>query len=136
MYRIAEIIEFPYGHRLLHYEGSCANLHGHNGRAEIVVAADSLDDRSMVVDFSTIGRIAREFIEGSLAHRMLLHRSDPLVEVLRAHDQPLFTMDSDPTAEAIARLIYDHVAAQELAVCEVRLWETGTSVASYAPERR
>ncbi len=136
MYKVAEIIEFPYGHRLLHYKGPCANLHGHNGRAEIVVAAASLNDRSMVADFSTIGRIAREFIEGSLAHRMLLHQSDPLVEVLRAHGQPLFTMESDPTAEEIARLIYDRVAAQGLDVCEVRLWETGTSVASYAPERR
>ena len=136
MYTVAEIIEFPYGHRLLHYEGPCSNLHGHNGRAEIVVAAASLDDRSMVADFSSIGRIAREFIEGSLAHRMLLHQSDPLVEILRAHNQLLFTMERDPTAEEIARLIYDHVAAKGLDVCEVRLWETGTSVASYAPERR
>ena len=136
MYKVAEIIEFPYGHRLLHYEGACANLHGHNGRAEIVVAAASLDNRSMVADFSTIGRIAREFIEGSLAHRMLLHQNDPLVEVLRAHNQPLFTMESDPTAEEIARLIFEQVAARGLDVCEVRLWETGTSVATYAPERR
>jgi len=136
MYKVAEIIEFPYGHRLLHYQGACANLHGHNGRAEIIVAADKLDDRSMVADFSTIAGIARGFIEGSLAHRMLLHKDDPLVEVLRAHDQPLFIMESDPTAEEIARLIYERVAALGLDVCEVRLWETGTSVASYAPERR
>ena len=67
---------------------------------------------------------------------MLLHQEDPLVEVLRAHQQPLFTMASDPTAEEIARLIYEHVAAQGLDVCEVRLWETGTSVASYAPGQR
>lgn len=40
-------------------------------------------------------------------------------------------MDTDPTAEAIARLIYDQAAAQGLQVIEVRLWETGTSVASY-----
>jgi 6-pyruvoyltetrahydropterin/6-carboxytetrahydropterin synthase len=136
MYKVAEIIEFPYGHRLLHYQGPCGNLHGHNGRAEIVVAAGSLDERSMVADFSTIARIAREFIDGFLAHRMLLHQEDPLVEVLRAHQQPLFTMASDPTAEEIARLIYEHVAAQGLDVCEVRLWETGTSVASYAPGQR
>jgi 6-pyruvoyltetrahydropterin/6-carboxytetrahydropterin synthase len=136
MYKVAEIIEFPYGHRLLHYQGPCANLHGHNGRAEIVVAAGSLDERSMVADFSTIARISREFIDGCLAHRMLLHQEDPLVEVLRAHQQPLFTMASDPTAEEIARLIYEHVAAQGLDVCEVRLWETGTSVASYAPGQR
>ena len=136
MYRVAEIVEFPYGHRLLHYEGPCGRLHGHNGRAEIVVAAGALDGRSMVADFSTIGAVAREFIERHFDHRTLLHKDDPLVEVLRRHDQQIYTLEVDPTAEAIARLIFDHVAARGLSVCEVRLWETGTSVASYAPGGR
>ncbi len=136
MYRVAEIVEFPYGHRLLRYEGPCSALHGHNGRAEIVVGSDSLDAQSMVADFTVIGQAAREFIHGALDHRMLLHQDDPLVAVLRLHDQPVFTMDVDPTAEAIARLIFDRVAARGLNVCEVRLWETTTSVASYAPTKR
>ncbi len=136
MYRVAEIIEFPYGHRLLHYEGPCSRLHGHNGRAEIVVAADSLDERSMVADFSTIGAVAREFIERHFDHRTLLHKDDPLIEALHRQDQQIYIMEVDPTAEAIARLIFDHVAARGLAVCEVRLWETATSVASYARDGR
>jgi hypothetical protein len=44
-------------------------------------------------------------------------------------------MDSDPTAEAIARLICDKARAAGLDVAEVRLWETPGSVASYTPSR-
>ena len=133
MYRVTEIVEFCYGHRLLRYKGKCAHLHGHNGRVEIELASSSLNEQSMVADFSDISRIVQEWIEKNLDHRMLLHRDDPLVAVLRKHDEPIFLMDSDPTAEAIARVIFEYAASQGLKVSEVRLWETPGSVASYTP---
>jgi 6-pyruvoyltetrahydropterin/6-carboxytetrahydropterin synthase len=136
MYRVTESLEFCYGHRLLRYQGKCAHLHGHNGRVEIEIASPALDSQSMVADFSRIAQVVRLFIDQNLDHRMLLRRGDPLVEILRAQDEPVFVMESDPTAEAIARLIFDHVVAQGLEVSQVRLWETGTSVAAYAPEPR
>jgi 6-pyruvoyltetrahydropterin/6-carboxytetrahydropterin synthase len=132
MYRVTEIVEFCYGHRLLRYQGKCAHLHGHNGRAEIVLAAASLNPQSMVADFSDIARVVKGWIDQNLDHRMLLHRDDPLVPVLRRADEPVFVMDADPTAEAIARLIFDQAASRGLPVSEVRLWETPTSVAAYA----
>ena len=133
MYTVTESIEFSYGHRLLRYQGKCAHLHGHNGRVEVEIAAPSLDDRSMVADFSDIGRIVRDWIDQHLDHRMLLNRDDPLVAVLRGQDEPVFVMDGDPTAEAIARLIFDHATSRGLRVTRVRLWETGSSVAAYSP---
>ena len=135
MYTVTEIIDFCYGHRLLRYQGKCAHLHGHNGRVEVVVAAGELDGQSMVTDFSEIGRVVRSFIDQNLDHKLLLHREDPLVEVLRRHDEPLFLMDTDPTAEAIARLVCDRARSQGLDVSEVRLWETPSSVASYVHGR-
>ncbi|HEU4403067.1 MAG TPA: 6-carboxytetrahydropterin synthase [Candidatus Polarisedimenticolia bacterium] len=136
MYKVTESVDFCYGHRLLRYQGKCAHLHGHNGKVEIELASGALNDQSMVIDFSDIVRIVKGFIDQNLDHRLLLHREDPLVPVLRAHDEPVFLMDSDPTAEAIARLIYDYADSQGLKVSQVRLWETGTSVASYAPATR
>lgn len=133
MYKVTEIVEFCYGHRLLRYKGKCAHLHGHNGRVEIELASSSLNDQSMVADFSDIGRIVKEWIDQNLDHRMLLHRDDPFVAVLRKHDEPVFLMDCDPTAEAIARLIFEYAASQGLKVSEVRVWETPGSIASYAP---
>jgi 6-pyruvoyltetrahydropterin/6-carboxytetrahydropterin synthase len=135
MFTVTQSIDFVYGHRLLRYKGKCAHLHGHNGRIEVLVAARTLDDQSMVADFSDVERVVRGFVDEQLDHKMLLHKDDPLVEVLRRHDEPIFVMDSDPTAEAIARLICQRARSAGLDVTEVRLWETPASVASYRPER-
>jgi 6-pyruvoyltetrahydropterin/6-carboxytetrahydropterin synthase len=133
MYRVTESIEFCYGHRLLRYKGKCAHLHGHNGRVEIELASPSLNDQSMVADFSDISRIVKEWIDLNLDHRMLLHKDDPLVPLLLKHDEPIFVMENDPTAEAIARVVFDHAVSRGLPVSAVRLWETGSSIASYSP---
>src|SRR5213593_1738849 len=133
MYTVTESVEFCYGHRLLRYKGKCAHLHGHNGRVEIELASSSLNEQSMVADFSDIGRIVRGWIDQNLDHRMILHREDPLAPVLKKHDEPIFLMDSDPTAEALARVIFEYALSQGLKVSKVRLWETPGSVASYAP---
>ncbi len=133
MYSVTEIVDFCYGHRLLRYKGKCAHLHGHNGRVEIEMASSSLNEQSMVADFSDIGRIVREWIDQNLDHRMVLHREDPLAALLKKHDEPLFLMDNDPTAEAIARVIFEYALSQGLKVSKVRLWETPGSVASYSP---
>jgi 6-pyruvoyltetrahydropterin/6-carboxytetrahydropterin synthase len=135
MFAVTQNIEFCYGHRLLRYQGKCAHLHGHNGRLEVMVAAPGLDGQSMVADFSEVERVVRGFVDENLDHRLLLSKDDPLVEVLRRHDEPIFVMDCDPTAEAIARLICQRARAAGLDVTEVRLWETPASVASYRPER-
>ena len=55
MFRVSKEIDFCYGHRLLRYEGKCRHLHGHNGRAVIVLEGESLDERGMLVDFADIG---------------------------------------------------------------------------------
>ncbi len=38
MFRLTQEIDFCYGHRLLNYSGKCRHLHGHNGRAVIVLS--------------------------------------------------------------------------------------------------
>ena len=103
--------------------------------ASFVPEAKTLDRQSMVTDFSEIQRVVRGFIDEHLDHKLLLAKDDPLVDVLKKQDEPIFVMDSDPTAEAIARLICDKARAAGLDVAEVRLWETPASVASYAPSR-
>ena len=42
-------------------------------------------------------------------------------------------MDVNPTAENIAKLIYEFAAAQGFPVVDVRLWETDDSYAIYRP---
>lgn len=131
MYRVTRQIDFCYGHRLLNYDGKCKYLHGHNGRAIIAIEAESLDPRGMVLDFSDIKRIVSNWIDETLDHRMLLHRDDPAVEWLRRTGEPLYVMDVNPTAENIARLIFDFTAQQGFPIVEARLWETPNCFATY-----
>jgi 6-pyruvoyltetrahydropterin/6-carboxytetrahydropterin synthase len=133
MYRVTREITFCYGHRLLNYSGKCRFLHGHNGKAEITLESDKLDDRGMVLDFSEIKQVVNAWIDSSLDHKMLLHRDDPVLPMLQAKGEPVFVMDTNPTAEAIARLIFDFATSRGFPVVEVRLWETDTCCATYRP---
>jgi 6-pyruvoyltetrahydropterin/6-carboxytetrahydropterin synthase len=135
MFRVTREIKFCYGHRLLNYDGKCRHLHGHNGRAVLTLEAAQLDALGMVVDFSRIKRVVSAWIDEALDHRMLLHRDDPALPLLRQQGEPVFVMDVNPTAENIARLIYDFAAAQDFPVVEVKLWETDSCYATYTGRR-
>jgi 6-pyruvoyltetrahydropterin/6-carboxytetrahydropterin synthase len=131
MYRVTREILFCYGHRLLDYDGKCRHLHGHNGRAVITLEASELDAKGMLVDFSDIKREVQVWIDENLDHTMLLCHRDPLLPLLRDRGERVFVMNENPTAENIARLIFDHARAARLPVVEVRLWETENCHASY-----
>jgi 6-pyruvoyltetrahydropterin/6-carboxytetrahydropterin synthase len=135
MFRVTKEIAFCYGHRLLNYAGKCRNLHGHNGTAVITLETSGLDSLGMVVDFSDIKKLIGAWIDETLDHKMILHRDDPVIPELRRQGEPYFVMDANPTAENIARLIFDRAAAFDLPVIEVTLWETDTSYATYRPTR-
>jgi 6-pyruvoyltetrahydropterin/6-carboxytetrahydropterin synthase len=136
MFRVTREIEFCYGHRLLNYEGKCRYLHGHNGKAVITIEGDDLDHRGMLVDFSDIKTAVSTWIDDNLDHRMLLHRDDPFVPILQEKGEPLYLLDRNPTAENIARLIYEQSLQLQLPVpiVEVRLWETPKCFATYRPD--
>ena len=131
MYRVTQQIDFCYGHRLLNYEGKCKFLHGHNGRAVISLEGEKLDERGMLVDFTDIKRVLRSWIDNSLDHRMIMHESDPLLALLQEHGQPVYIIPHNPTAENIARLIFEYAKQHGFPVVEVTMWETRNSSAAY-----
>jgi 6-pyruvoyltetrahydropterin/6-carboxytetrahydropterin synthase len=134
MFHVTREVDFCYGHRLLNYEGKCRHLHGHNGKVLITLEASRLDDRGMVLDFGDIKAVVNAWIDENLDHRMILCRDDPAVAVLQQLGEPVFLLDENPTAENIARLIYDVTAAKGFPVVEVRLWETPRCYATYRGE--
>jgi 6-pyruvoyltetrahydropterin/6-carboxytetrahydropterin synthase len=115
MYSVTKRIDFCYGHRLLDYDGICKHPHG----------------RNMVCDFSDIKRIVKGWIDRELDHKMVLRHDDPLVEPLQRLGEPMYLLDSNPTVERIARLIYEYAREQGLPVMRVTMWETPTSFAVY-----
>jgi 6-pyruvoyltetrahydropterin/6-carboxytetrahydropterin synthase len=134
MYSVTKRIDFCYGHRLLDYDGICKHPHGHNAVAEIEVRTGSLDSRNMVCDFSDIKRVVKGWIDSALDHQMILRRDDPLVKPLQELGEPIFLVDSNPTVEHIAKLVFDYARSRNLPVVRVTVWETPTSFASYMGE--
>ena len=131
MYSIKKVIHFSYGHRLLNYQGKCAHLHGHNGKVEIEVSAQALDSQGMVVDFYEIRKKLGDWIDQNLDHRMILSEKDPYAAILKQAGDPVVTIPENPTAEALAKRIFEAARKHGLAVTKVTLWETDHCAAGY-----
>jgi len=131
MFSVMKEIRFCYGHRLLNYSGKCRHLHGHNGLLEVTIEKESLDDLGMVTDFSDISKIVKKWVDEELDHKLILNEKDPIIAAMNEHDQPYITTKENPTAETIAKLVYEHCREKGLPVSKIGLWETTTSKATY-----
>ncbi len=124
MYELTVEIPFSAAHCIPEHPGKCARLHGHSYRALITVAGERLNEQGMLVDFGDLKRACGEVIE-PLDHTYL-------------NEHPAFATVV-PTAEAIARHIYDGVAPALAALLEGRarlarvvVYESATSFATYS----
>ena len=131
MFTISRQFSFCYGHRLLNHSGKCANLHGHNGTVKIELQNSQLNQQGMVVDFIDVKNSLGAWIEETLDHRLILEERDPLVKVLREHGEAVQVLPVEPTAENIAKLIYEQAEQFGLPVHTVSVWETEQCAAEY-----
>jgi 6-pyruvoyltetrahydropterin/6-carboxytetrahydropterin synthase len=137
-----KVLRFSAGHRLLNHEGQCAQLHGHNYRAEITAATLSwhLDAIGRVVDFSVLKAKLGAWIDREWDHAFIVNLDDEhaihalhLFTQLSGLTQRIAYLDRNPTAENMARQLF-HVGNELLhpdgvQVVRVRLWETATCFA-------
>lgn len=130
-YGVGREIHFSYGHRILNHSGKCKRLHGHNGKAMIEMAAPELDKLGMVVDFYKIRETIGKWIDETLDHRMILWEKDPMAEILKKAGEPIIVVGENPTAEFLAKWIYDKAVEMQLPVERVSLWESDNSFAVY-----
>ncbi len=131
MFKISRQFDFSYGHRLLGHQGKCRFLHGHNARVRVTLQAETQNELGMVMDFGDIRATLEAWVDAELDHRTLLNRHDPLVAVLTEQGEPVVILDQNPTAENLARLIFEKAREFNLPVSEVRVWETARCAASY-----
>ena len=128
MYSVTKRIEFCYGQRLL---TTSAHPHGHNAVAELD-SVGRAHHRNMVMDFGDIKRAIKTWVDRELDHKMILRADDPLTPILEGLGEPVYKLDSNPTAERIARLIFDVAREQGLPVAKVTVWVTPVSWATYS----
>jgi hypothetical protein len=56
------------------------------------------------------------------------------VKPLQALNEPIYLLDSTPTVERIARLIFEKTRELGIPVVRVQVWETPSSFTSYSGE--
>jgi 6-pyruvoyltetrahydropterin/6-carboxytetrahydropterin synthase len=123
MFEVSVVEVFPAGHSLRNYHGKCENVHGHNYRVCVTVQGPDVDENGLLVDFAVVKKLVRA-VKDRLDHQFL-NDLEPFDKI-------------NPSAENIARYFYDEIAgglnsANGAKVCEVKLWETDVTYATYRP---
>jgi 6-pyruvoyltetrahydropterin/6-carboxytetrahydropterin synthase len=112
MYLVTKRIDFCYGHRLLDYDGICKHPHGHNAPLRWTSGRIASTTATWWPTSRDIKRIVKGWIDRELDHKMILRHDDPLVKPLEALGEPIYKLDSNPTVERIAKLIFDKAREQ------------------------
>jgi 6-pyruvoyltetrahydropterin/6-carboxytetrahydropterin synthase len=104
---------FAAAHRLPRYDGPCNRVHGHNYRFFVAVEGNVDPRTGMIADFGDIKAAVQEQVLSRLDHRDL---NDFL---------------ENPTAENIARFVWEALEGKLPGLCEVRLYEIPDSCVTY-----
>ncbi len=104
---------FAAAHRLPRYDGPCSRVHGHNYRFLVGVEGEVDPASGMIADFGDIKRAVHEKVIARVDHRSL----DEVLE--------------NPTAENIARWIWESLQGSLPGLAEVRLYELPDSCVTY-----
>lgn len=121
MFEIIVQHHFCAAHRLIGYDGKCANIHGHNFVVEARITGDQLDHLGILVDFKDVKASLTSIID-LLDHQTL-------------NDLPAFR-ETNPSSENIAKYFYDELARQlptHVRLAEIRIQETPSYAAIYRP---
>lgn len=116
MFKMSKRMEIASAHKLnLPYESPCCNLHGHNHIVTVYCASSKLNNEGMIVDFKHV----KSEIHDKLDHHYL---NDVL--------------DCNPTAENIAKWVYDTMNNKDIFSCDavcykVEVQESEGNIAEY-----
>jgi 6-pyruvoyltetrahydropterin/6-carboxytetrahydropterin synthase len=123
MYEVTIIKSFSAAHLLAQIGGKCEELHGHNFKVEVTVAAPDLNESGLMIDFRDVKKWLDSILE-DLDHRTL-------------NDLPEFT-DKNPSAENVAQYIARRleplVQQAQVKVARVKIWESENAAVTYIPD--
>lgn len=124
---------FAAAHRVWNDPGKCRNIHGHNYRVEVIVAANGLTAQNFVVPFDAVKRVIDWF-----DHTLILDAADPLADTLATLGVTVRLLDGVPSTEFVAAQLARGIAdatlreneAAEHVTADVTLLETDSITAS------
>jgi 6-pyruvoyltetrahydropterin/6-carboxytetrahydropterin synthase len=125
MYEVTIIKSFSAAHVLAEIGGKCEDLHGHNFKVEVTVAASELDSTGLLIDFRVFKKWLGEILE-DIDHKHL--------NIL-----PSFA-GINPSAENIAKYICEKMElkakAARVNVVRVKIWESENAAVTYMPKQQ
>ena len=121
MYEVTIKKSFSAAHLLKEIGGKCEELHGHNFLVEISVAAESLNEEGLLIDFRVVKRWTDEALE-ALDHKYL--------------NELDYFKNRNPSSEAIARFLHERIGEKarqaKVALSRVAVWESDNSRVTYS----
>lgn len=124
MFELTVKSEFEAAHHIDGYPGKCARLHGHNWSVEAVARGTKLNDIGILLDFKTLKTELNKILD-ALDHQYL-------------NELDIFA-NKNPTAEILAKEVFDRLAASEIftgttRLAAVRIYESPKSCVTYTPD--
>lgn len=136
MFTISAESSFDSAHFLYGYPGKCARLHGHRWRVVAEVSTRGLNEDGMVMDFKVLKNALKTITE-NYDHCILVEEQTLEPETLQAFELEKFkvvTFPFPPTAEHLAKQIFDELHLAEIPVTRVSVFETPDNRAVYEAE--
>lgn len=123
MYEVTIIKSFAAAHVLENIGGKCEELHGHNFKVELTVAAPKLSPAGLLLDFRVVKKWLVEILE-NIDHKCL-------------NTIPSFA-GINPSAENIAKYISEKMESEakkaSVKVIKVKVWESENAAVTYIPD--
>ena len=126
MYTLRVESAFEAAHRVVNYPGKCDRLHGHNWVVEATFQGTQLDELGMLIDFKIAKKALADLLD-EFDHYYL-------------NDFPPFNEGVNPTAENLARIIYERlearaeVQASPAELTALTVWESPKSSVTYTKD--
>ncbi|MBL7684944.1 MAG: 6-carboxytetrahydropterin synthase, partial [Deltaproteobacteria bacterium] len=99
---------------------------------QVEFESHQLDSLGMLIDFDEIKDRVQTFLDEYLDHRLILNEQDPFVPFFQEKKEPLFLMKENPTAENLAKLIFETIQKENMPIVSVKFWETSSACAEYS----
>lgn len=124
MFEVTIIKSFSAAHLLADIGGKCEDLHGHNFKVEITVAAKELNQNGLLIDFRFLKKMLGEILE----------------KIDHCHLNELrFFAGINPSAENIAKYICEEmdnkIKDAGVNMARVKIWESENAAVTYLPEK-
>ena len=120
MYEVTIIKSFSSAHLLAQIGGKCEELHGHNFKVEVTLAAPDLNESGLLIDFRVVKKWLSVILD-QMDHKHL-------------NELPCFA-GINPSAENIAKYIYTSMEPKatesQVRIARIKVWESENAAVTY-----